>query len=261
MLKLRQTIFVFVFRRSLILIGLQKAWEGDGSTSCRKLHALACRCFTCNGQLHRLALGIFHLRCHGALPNQLIKLKFLSIQLTRKLARGCKGFTSRTNRFVCFLRVFHLAVITTRARCRVFLAEVRHRCITRCGQPLLRQRGRVSTHIGNVTVFVQSLRNTHGALRGKVQTPPGFLLQSRCHKRCIRLTGIRLVLDRSNVHGSVVEAIGKRLCTLLIQHDYFIGSQLAVITKITALSNALAINTAQACLKLRRIRCIRILRC
>ena len=33
------------------------------------------------------------------------------------------------------------------------------------------------------------------------------------------------------------------------------------ISSAAALSNALAINTAQACLKLRRIRCIRILRC
>ena len=98
-------------------VGLQEAGEGNGAAGGGEFHIVAAiirGSRAGHGDLHGGSLGIGHLGGDGALPNQVIELKLLRIQLTGKLARGGEGLASRADGLVGFLGVFHLAVINTR---------------------------------------------------------------------------------------------------------------------------------------------------
>ena len=98
-------------------IGLQEPREGNGAAGGGEFHVVAAIIRgggAGHGDLHGGSLGIGHLGGDGALPNQVIELKLLRIQLTGKLARGGEGLASRADGLVGFLGVFHLAVINAR---------------------------------------------------------------------------------------------------------------------------------------------------
>ena len=95
-------------------IGTQETGEGQGAARCGELGLLPRGGRTGNGHLHGGALGIRHLGGDGALPDQLIELKLLRIELTMQLTGGGEGFTGGADRLVGLLGVLHLAVIGAR---------------------------------------------------------------------------------------------------------------------------------------------------
>ena len=88
-----------------------------------------------------------------------------------------------------------------------------------------------------MTVFVEPLRDTHGALRAVVQLAAGLLLQRGGHKRRVRAAGIRFVLDRSNGEFGLLQAVGK-LGGLLLVDDGGLAFELATVIKIAPLGHA-----------------------
>ena len=97
---------------------------------------------------------------------------------------------------VGLLRVLHLAGVLPRRRVHVLLAVELAGLVARGVDGRLRQRRRVGTHIGDVAVLVQPLRDAHRALGGEPQLAAGLLLQRRGHERRVRPAGVGLLLDR-----------------------------------------------------------------
>ena len=124
-LQVRQAVLALLARILVGAVSLQETREGNGAAGCRELDIIGA---IIRGRgagdrhLHGGALGIGHLRGHGALPNQVIKLKFLRIQLARQLAWGGKGLAGGADRLVRLLRVFDAAVINARGIRDVFFA-------------------------------------------------------------------------------------------------------------------------------------------
>ena len=69
------------------------------------------------------------------------------------------------------------------------------RLAPRGGDRALRQRDRVGTHIGDVAVLVEPLRDAHGVLRGQPQLARRLLLEGRRRERRRRTTRVGLLLD------------------------------------------------------------------
>ena len=230
-------------------VGLQEAGEGNGAAGGGKFHVVAALIRGGGagyGDLHGGSLGIGHLGGDGALPNQVIELKLLRIQLAGELARGSEGLAGRADGLVSLLGVFHLAVIYARGIRDVLCAIDTGSGIARSGQALLGQRSGVRTHISNVAVFVQSLRNAHGALRSKVQAAAGLLLQRGGHKRRIGLARIGLVFDPSDLHIRTAQRGFQRLSLWLGDDDDVFALDVSAVIKVAAQGHALAIDGREA---------------
>ena len=177
-------------------VGLQEAGEGDGAARRGEDAIAAIRGLARHEHLHRRALRVGHLRRDRPLPNQLVELEFLRVQLATQLARSGKGLTSRANSLVSLLRVLHLAGILTRGTRHILrpieLPGLRASSI----DARLRQCRRIRAHIRNMAVLVQTLRYAHRPLRGVVQFPAGLLLERRRHKWRIRTSRIRFLFNR-----------------------------------------------------------------
>ena len=241
-------------------VGLQEAGEGNGATGGGKFHVIAALIGgggTGYGDLHGGSLGIGHLGGDGALPNQVIELKLLRIQLARELARGGEGLAGRADGLVGLLGVFHLAVIYARGIRDVFCTIDAGSGIARSRQALLRERGGVRTHISNVAVFVQALRNAHGALRSKVQAATGLLLQRRRHKRRIGLARIGLVFDPSDFHARALERRLQGLGLWLGDDDDVFALDVSAIIKVAAQGHAFAIDGGKAGVESSGVICVR----
>ena len=230
-------------------VGLQEAGEGNGAAGGGEFHVIAAIIRggrAGHGDLHGGSLGIGHLGGDGALPNQVIELKLLRIQLAGKLAWGGEGLAGRADGLVSFLRVFDLAVIHARGIGNVFCAVDAGGGVARGGQTLLGQRGRVRTHISNVAVFVQALRNAHGALGGKVQAAAGLLLQRGGHKRRIGLARIGLVFHPGDFHARALERRLQGLGLRLGNDNDVFALDVSAIIKVAAQGHALAIDGREA---------------
>ena len=104
---------------------------------------------------------IRHLRGNCALPDQVIQRPLLAAQHRTHLIGGAEMVTSRADRFVCFLRAFGFRAVDT-GLVRHDIAAVQFSCLgARRTDCLARQRGRIGTHIGDVTGLVQGLRRAH----------------------------------------------------------------------------------------------------
>ena len=73
----------------------------------------------------------------------------------------------------------------------------------------LRQRHRVSAHIGDVAVLVQPLRDGHRVLGGERELARGFLLQRRGPERRVRRAPVGLALDAGDGKVRVLEPLGQ----------------------------------------------------
>ena len=245
LVKLRQV------RLLVVRIGVraQPAGEGDGAAGGGEFGALAAFRLARDGDLGGVAARVRHLGCHGALPDQLVELELLRVQRATQLARCSEALTRGTDRLVRLLRVLHLPVVGARGlRYEAVTVELRRRR-ARCLQALFGQGGRVRTHVRDVAVLVQSLRNTHRARGGEVQLAPRLLLQGRGHERCVRAPGVRLLLDGGDVHGAALQAVGKRMSPLLID-DHRLPLQPSPVIKVAPLRHALPIERGQLRVKL-----------
>ena len=238
-------------------VGLEEAGEGDRAAGGLEIHGLATRRLTGDRHLHRGALGVRHLGRHGALPDQLVELELLGVQLGRQRARGLEGLTGGADRLVGLLRVLHLAGVLPRGvrderRAVQFLG-----LLARRGDTGRRERRRVGTHIGDVAVLVETLRDAHRPLRGEVQLAPGLLLQRRGHERRVGTPRVRLLLHIGDRHGRPGQRGRQRLGTCLVQHRDIglglTGLQLAVIVEVTALGDACTVDGDEVRVELSRV--------
>ena len=226
-------------------VGAQPARERDRAAGGGELDLLARGRLARDRDLHRGAAGVFHLGGDGALPNQLVELELLGVERVGQLPGGGKALASRANRLVRLLGVLRLARIRARLRGDVV------RAVELCGgrarrfQALGRQRGGVRTHVGDVAVFVQALRDTHRAGGGEVQLPARLLLQRRGHKRRVWPARIRLLLDVRNAHIPVFQPLGQRLGGGLVNHVHVRGLHAAAVVEVAALSNTARIDAHQ----------------
>ena len=110
---MRQAGLLIRALRRNVFISLEEAREGNRAAGSGEVHVVAIG-RRLHGDLHGRALGISHLGCHGALPNQLVELVLLGVELACQLARSSKTLTCRADGLVGLLRVLHLAVIGTR---------------------------------------------------------------------------------------------------------------------------------------------------
>ena len=68
------------------------------------------------------AFGVFHLRCHGAFPDQFVQTQLVGVEFIAHLLRRAEGLTRRPDGFVSFLGVFRPTAIDTGLVWQVFLA-------------------------------------------------------------------------------------------------------------------------------------------
>ena len=233
--QLRQAGFVGL----AVGVGAQPAGEGDGAAGCSELASLTGGVGG-DGDLGGVAACVFHLGGDGALPDQFVELELFGVQRARQLSGGGEAFAGGADRLVGFLGVFHLAVVDARFGGDV-VGTVELACCGACGvQALLGQGGGVCTHVGDVAVFVQALRDAHGARGGEVEFAAGFLLQRRGHERRVRFAGVGLFFHCGDVHRCGAEVVDKRMRFLLID-DHRIRHQLSPVIEVAALGDALAV--------------------
>src|SRR5262249_31439225 len=139
---------------------------------------------------------VLHLAGDRALPDQVIEPQLVAPEAARGyLLRGAETVTRRADRLVRLLGILHLARVGAR-RIRHVLAAVKlPGLLARRVDRRLRQLDRVGTHIGDVAVLVQPLRDAHRVLRGEAELGRGVLLQLRGAERRIRRAAVRLALD------------------------------------------------------------------
>ncbi len=149
-----------------------------------------------------------HLAGHELAPDQLVQALGVTLH-ARQLARVGVD-VGRTNRFVRLLRAFLTAIDVRRIR-QVFLAEFVLDVSASHGHRVSRQVGRVGTHVGDVTGFVQTLGHHHGFLHAIAQAVARGLLQGRRDERRGRLAAGRFVF-------ALGDAVGRNLELLQCRH-------------------------------------------
>ena len=152
--------------------------------------------------------GVFHLGGDGALPNQLVELELLRIQRICQLTGGGKALTGRADGLVRLLGVLHLAVVAARGGGHILRAVQLRRRGPCSGNTLGGQARGVRTHVRDVPVFVEALRDSHRARRREVQPRTRRLLQRGGHKRRERGALVRLFLNVGHAHFRISEVIG-----------------------------------------------------
>ena len=123
-----------------------------------------------SGDFGVLHPGRRHLRCHGALPDELVELLFLRVAAYRSVldVGGTYGFVRLLGA---------LAVRFELARVGVFRAElVDDELLRRAQRECGKVRG-VRTHIGDETLFVETLGDAHGNVHRHAQLARRFLLK------------------------------------------------------------------------------------
>ena len=152
------------------------------------------------------ATGVGHLRRNGTHPYQFIQAELVVVDLSTNIGRGSERLTGGPDGLVGLLRVLDLLLVATRLIGNILTSVQLGHLGPGGGERSLGQRGGVRPHVRDVAPLVQTLGNTHGALRGETKLAPRFLLQRRRHERCIGRTAIRLLLHRADRERSPVES-------------------------------------------------------
>ena len=187
---------VGVFGAALLLNGLfinlaETAMLNDRARGV-ELHVLAAGTGGAQPQLHGFARAIGHLRGNRALPDQLIHTSFRdrhfaghSIGQHKRIAGGADGLVS-------LLRVLRLLRVEARRIGQEVLAITLRDHRTGGLQRGVGQRGAVGTHVGDVALFVETLRRSHRHRRGKAKLVARFLLEGGGDERSGRATAVGL---------------------------------------------------------------------
>ncbi len=143
------------------------------------------------------------------------------------------------------LRVLRLARVTAGSVRHVFGAVQVARLLTRGADGLLGQGDRVGTHVRDVAVLVQALRDAHRVLRAQTQLAAGLLLQRRGDERRARLARVRLLADGTDlgVAGSrrLSDLLGRR--TVEVAHARALEAP--VVAEVAAGGDPLAVDARQ----------------
>ena len=118
-------------------------------------------------------LGIVHLTGHKAAPDQVVQT--LGIGLHAGQIVGFQAYIRGADGFVRFLSAF-FAAVQARLRRQVSFTQVFINVLAHRIQRILAQVGGVGTHVGDVTGFVQALRQGHGFFHAEAQPCTGGLL-------------------------------------------------------------------------------------
>ena len=140
-----------------------------------------------------------------------------------QLAGSLEDVTGGTDGLVGFLGVLDLAGVLPRGGMQVFLAVELTSLVAGGVNGRLRQRGRVGTHVGDVAVLVEPLRDAHRAFGGEPQLATRLLLQRRGHERCIGAAGVGLLLHRRHRQLRPAQTGGQALGAGLVEHEHLIG--------------------------------------
>ena len=149
--------------RAAALTGrLHKAGELDDSAGSLE-YGFPIRFGRCRQSHGRRGTGcVCHLAGKRALPDQRVQLELISRHFACDFRRVAEFRTRRPNAFVGFLRTRGFCGILFRRIRQIVFAEMLDDRFTRSCDRFLRQRHRIGTHVGNIAVFIQSLRRTHG---------------------------------------------------------------------------------------------------
>src|SRR5579862_416621 len=150
--------------------------------------------------------GRKHLRSDEALPDQLIKLEEIVVQIFANVL-GCAGDVGGANGFVGFLRVFLRLVVVGLFR-EIVGAEALRNEFADLREGVLRNVNRVGAHVGDerdgafgaeFDTFVEALGDAHGALGGVAQAVVGRLLELGSGERRWRIAALLLLRDGSDL--------------------------------------------------------------
>ena len=160
-----------------------------------------------------------HLGRDGPLPDELVEppLFAAEVQLGHRGHRGA----GRADGLVGLLRTLGLRRVLPRLGRQQFgaVAPLDHAAHGRDG--LARQVDRVGTHVGDVAVLIEALRDLHGARGALAELAVGLLLQRRGREGRVRVAHLLLALDAHHGQGTPLEPIaqGARRCLVEAQHD------------------------------------------
>ena len=156
------TLLRFGGRTAAFTGRLHKAGEFDDSAGSLE-HGFPIR-FGRRRQSHgRRGTGcVGHLAGKRALPDQRVQLELVGRHFACDFRRVTEFRTRWPNAFVGFLRTRGFCGILFRRIRQIVFAEMLDDRFTRSCDRFLRQRHRIGTHVGNIAVFIQSLRRTHG---------------------------------------------------------------------------------------------------
>src|ERR1700676_2455209 len=150
--------------------------------------------------------GRKHLRSHEALPNQLVQLEKIVVQVFANVFRRARD-VRRPHRLVRFLRILLGFVVVRLFRNIVRAKALRDQLADLC-QGIVRDVHGIRAHVGDqrdraflaeVHAFIQALGDPHGALRGVAQPVVRGLLQLRCRERRRRMALLFPLGDRSHL--------------------------------------------------------------
>ena len=123
------------------------------------------------------------------------------------------------------LGVLDLASVLPWRRVQIFLAVELASLVAGGRNSRLRQRRGVGSHISDVAVLIETLRDAHGALRGEPQLAAGLLLQRRGHERRVGTARVGLLLDGGHVQLSATQT-GSQLARRRLVEDQHLGGLL-----------------------------------
>ena len=149
-------------------IDLEEAIELDNLALSNEILFAAIHNNVCRGLFE---LGVGHLRCDGALPDEVVE--FLLLGRSRD---GVVADISRTNSLVGLLSA--LACRAVVPQLEVLLTDALLDLLADGSQSQFAQVDRVGTHIGNQTFFIEPLGQPHGLLDRKAKLTGSLLLES-----------------------------------------------------------------------------------
>ena len=193
------------------------------------------------------SLGVGHLRCDGALPDQVVELPVVAVQHALQLARGAERVARRADRLVRLLGVLALALVDAGLLGHGLGAVQRLRLGASRVDRLLRERGRVGAHIGDVAVLVERLRDAHGLAGREAQLAAGLLLQRRGRERRGGLARVGLRLDREHRdldarRPQLLDELGRGR---LVEGDR-VTLEVALVVEVATGGDALAVDASEA---------------
>ncbi|CAB4573247.1 unannotated protein [freshwater metagenome] len=213
---LRVSVFI-----SRFVVGVQEPSERDDGAGCGEFSLRLTRGVDRESDRGSLSPRIRHLRCNRALPDEVVQSEFFAAQHARKFVGSAEDLSGWANCFVRLLCGLALAGVQAWLIWHLVSAIQLHRLIAGRVHRLRRQARRVGSHVGDVAVFVEALRDAHCLSGRELKLLDRFLLQRRRRKWRKRATRVWLGFERCdrNRRGCVAHRFGERLRFRLGQHS------------------------------------------
>ncbi len=193
-----------------------------------------------------LAGGVGHLRGDGALPDELVDLGILAVDLAGHGVGGPEALPRGPDGLMGLLRVLRLLGVDPGGIGPVLGAVALGDLAARRGQRGVRQRGAVRSHVGDVAGFVEALRGAHGLRRREAELATGLLLERGGRERRRRTTTVRLALDAAHpeVDDVALERPGEHLGAETVEHGDAVAGHTG-LTEVLARGEPLAVELHQ----------------